>query len=374
MEIILRPETYGAAGDCVKDDTSAIQECINYALSLKQCSNVTILLSSVYRITRTLLFGNKFVEEVDALRFINVNSTKVNLQEYIFSRYAPTINIIGQGRAGLYADFPDPLAYKSAIYFSLNGDTRCQSSIELENVKISGIGLYAKGYFNSNGKPSRAAIPENNMFGLTMLYNTSVTVTDCVAIGFKIGILENYSYFSEISNVTIRRCETGLFNYGSASSEVRRARFSDCKKALEIRASQFELNNVYTTNCPISLHVGAGSVLGSNLYFESLNCGEAQLIIGDNIGDEFYLPGNNGLVDSTTFTMTTIVANKKRTPGVVGEDLVGVAIKMKDTARRLYLNGGSVQSSYKQFANSNNKIYCQGVLGMTNNSNVTVLN
>lgn len=374
MERILRPEEFGAKGDCITDDTLSIQNCINYALSLKECSNVSIVFSSVYRTTNTLLFGVKFVEEIDCLKFINVNSSKVDLVKYLSSRHAPTLNIIGAGRAGIYADFPDTLNVKSAIYFSLNGDTRCQSSIELENVKISGMGIYGKGYFTSQGKPSRGPIPENNMYGLTLLYNSSVTVSDCVVIGFKIGILENYSYFSEIRNVSIRRCETGLFNYGSASSELRRARFSDCKKAIEIRASQFELNNVYTTSCPISLHVGAGSVLGSNLYFESNNCGEAQLIIGDNVGDEFYIAGNNGLVDSTTFTMVTIVANKKPTPGVIGEDLTGVSIKMKDSARRLYLNGGSAQSSYKQFANANNKIYSQGVLGMTQNSNVTVLN
>jgi hypothetical protein len=205
-------------------------------------------------------------------------------------------------------------------------------------------------------------------------YNNGLSTINCSIVGFKEGIIQNYSYFSTISNCFIKNCKRGFYTYGSASSKMINVRAGNCQKAFEIRSAAYSIDTVYTTNCPVSMHIGTGNVKASNIYFESYNCGEAQLIIGDNPSDPFYLPGYSNLVDSILIELPIIVANKTVVKNGEASNEPGVAIMMKENSRRVYMTGGSVQSSLKEFSGHDNKIYVHGTSGILPTTNCIIVN
>jgi hypothetical protein len=349
------PEIWGAVGDGKRDNTWALNECSKYIAGLKGVRNVTIYLSGIYRITDTWTIGTKFVDLEYAFQYINFNTPTFSQVDYNLSRYKTNVSIVGTVGSGIYADFDDSTKLKPAILYTLQGDTRAGQSIELYNTVFSNFGVYAKGYLQ-NGVPTRIASYQNNVCGIACLSNTGIKISGCAIIGFKEGIIQNYSYFSKIENTSIDKCERGIFSYGSASSKLELVRFSNDKKAMELRSSAVELSTIYTTQCPISIHVGAGGITGTNLYFESYNTGAAQIIIGDDPLDKYYLAGRNGIVDGTAFTNAIVVANKADGSG-------GNSILMKETARKFIIFGGSLQSSNKVSTNPLNEIITLGTLG-----------
>jgi hypothetical protein len=200
-----------------------------------------------------------------------------------------------------------------------------------------------------------------------MAQDVFINVENLTFYGLKEGLLQNNSYFAQLNNLYFKFCDRGWFTYQSHACTINNMQAGFCNKAYEVRSSELSVTNMGTSFCPISLHVGAGSNLFNGTYFESNNCGEAQIIVGDNPGDKYYVPGYSYYVDAVVMNVTTVVANKiDKTPGM--------ALIMKENARRLYFNGGSIQSSNKQYTNANNKVYSQGMLGMTNTANSTVIN
>ena len=350
-----KPEMFGAVGNGIADDTQALNDCYKYISTLKGVRNVSIFLSGIYRITDTWTIGTKFVDLEYAFTYVNFNTPTFSQVDYNLSRYKTSVSIIGTVGSGIYADFDDSTKLKPAILYTLQGDTRASQSIELYNTVFSNFGVYAKGYFQ-NGVPTRINNYQNNVCGIACLSNTGIKISGCAIIGFKEGIIQNYSYFSKIENSSIDKCERGLYSYGAASSKIEMVRFSNDKKAMELRSSAVELSTIYTTQCPISIHVGAGGITGANLYFESSNTGAAQIIIGDDPTDPYYIAGRNGIVDGTIFTNPIVVANKADGGG-------GNSVLMKETARKFIIFGGSLQSSNKVSNNPLNEIITLGTLG-----------
>jgi len=348
------PEQFGAKGDGIADDLPALNSCSNYATGLIGVKGVKIMLRKIYRITDEWIIGTKCVNVSACFKNI-FGDTSFSQVKYNLSRYVNNVSIIGDGSAGLYADFNDSTKLKAAIIYTLQGDTRAKQSLELYGTEISGFGIYTKGYF-TNGIPNRyiSSYNGNNQAGLVLLYNTGVVVKGITFFGFKEGLITNNSYFNNNINLRFDCCNRGYFTFESASSRVENTTFSRCNKAMEIRSSQMVLDNIYTTFCVVSLHLGTGSNVFKGTYFEGWNTGEAQMIVGDNPEDLYYAVGRNGLVDGVDFSGLTIVANK-------ADKTQGVSILMKETARRVNITGGSLASSDKVFKNSLSEIVEQGV-------------
>ena len=242
------------------------------------------------------------------------------------------MSIIGTVGSGIYADFDDSTKLKPAILYTLQGDTRARAKHRIIQYSAQTLVFMQRFAKRSANKPTSY---QNNVWVL-LVYQIQVLDFGCAIIGFKEGIIQNYSYFSKGENTSIDKCERGIYSYGAASSKIEMVRFSNDKKAMELRSSAVELSTIYTTQCPVSIHVGAGGITGTNLYFESYNTGAAQIIIGDDPLDKYYLAGRNGIVDGTAFTNAIVVANKADGSG-------GNSILMKETARKLFICRYAVQ-------------------------------
>ena len=370
----ISPELWGAKADGITDCTLALNECVKWAC--KQKGKVVIKLKSgVYRITDTWIVGNKWAEE--SLFYNNFSftgsQTGVNVSEYQKSRWSNIVSIEGTGQTCLYLDFADTTKLKAGIIYTLQGDGRYKKGYKQYNASISGIGFYGKGTMINNvpndtilNETYKAYTP-NNSVGLICSYNIYLALKDLVFYGLKDGLVRNNSYFSEITNIRFEFCDRGYFDWQSHSSQIHSMFGSYCNKAFEVRSSQMVFNNIGTSGGGIGLHIGSGSNLFNGVYLESFNSGEAQIIIGDNLGDPYYKAGYPYLVDSTDINMVTVVANN-------ADKTTGVSLKMNLNARRLYLNRGSMQSSFKVYALPENKVFCSGVLGMTNTANSVVIN
>jgi hypothetical protein len=69
-----------------------------------------------------------------------------------------------------------------------------------------------------------------------------------------------------------------------------------------------------------------------------------------------------------------IVANKTVVKNGEASNEPGVAIMMKENSRRVYMTGGSVQSSLKEFSGHDNKIYVHGTSGILPTTNCIIVN
>lgn len=354
------PEIWGAKGDGKNDDTWALNECYKYVLALKGYGNLTVYWTKIYRTTAPINISTPFVDGEGWFKMINASSPGYSQVNYNLTRYKPLVSTVGIGKAGLYADFNDTTKIQPAILFNLQGDGRYKESEELYTIYFKGIAIHGKGYYDltPKGEKRRMGYPNSNVAGLVCLYNTGVKIEDCNIVGFKYGIVGNYSYFLKAEYNDIKYCKTGIYNYGCASSSCNANRYTGCELALDVRSSAFSISNDYAVLCPSSLHIGAGGVVVTNMYMESYNCDStSQVVIGDSPGEPFYPKGNGDWVEITMFINPTIVAMKtNKTPGN--------SILMKESARTLLILGGGAQSSTKTGLSPLNSIEVWGTKGV----------
>lgn len=359
LSTTVTPQQFGAAGDGITDDLSALQAAINYLLSSPDYQGGTLDLgSNIYRITDRLVVGNFFVEESDC--FIrNITVTKpvsYNETEYIKSVRNNQIKIIANG-GGIYGDFTST-TLKAIIYYNCIGDTRAVGSHENYIGGIEGVSLYGKGSV-INGKPS--LLPNstnwgysNNQVGVICLYSFKMKVRDCTFYGLKEGIMFNNTYFSNIENCYFKLCERGIYHMQSHGSIIYNPTAYYCLKGYEIRSGQISMINVNTENCGVGLHIIDGKNTVQGCYLESGGfTTESQLIIGASPTD-FNYEGYDA--DGISINAVTIVSTySDATPAT--------ALKLKETAKTITINGGQIQVGNTVSLSVSNVLIMQGVLG-----------
>lgn len=354
----VRPEWWGAKGDGINDDLPAFTAMTAYLMNQSGSKQDFVQLSNaVYRLTNQWVIGQKFIDEDQTFKDI-LNNPTLDMNKFIISRRVNPISIKGTGASAIYLDFePDKLT--AGIYYAIQGDTRAKNSIESYSAELKDFGIYPKGYFN-NGVPTNTInkYNGNKLVGIEFIYNVMVSVDKITFFGLREGVILNNSYFNNITNCTFRYCNRGFYTYQSHASTMSNCVFSFCNLGLEFHSGQLNLTNIYTSSCSVSMYFGWGSssIIINSSYLESSVTGEAQIIIGENIGDPSYINSSSYVVNGIVFNALTVVANKP-------SGATGTSIILKDSARKVMINGGSLQSSNKVLTNPSNELIVQGVLG-----------
>jgi hypothetical protein len=361
------PKQFGATFDGVTDDIAALEATYNYCKSLAGYKMVVIQLPpGVCRITRPWILGTRFVEESNCFSALFVGGTAastINLTDYTSSRWVNVISVEGSGATALYLDFDaaNSAVLRAGIYYAIQGDARASTSIDLYTAHISGIGFYGKGYFN-NGTPAEPRATTysetNNQIGILGVYNFHLSIFNCSFNGLKEGIVLNNSYMGWLKNSDFRNCRRAYYTLQSHAAIVENVTVTNAWRAFEIRSGQTAITNIFAGNCTNALYLGLGSsanVFNSCLFkTNNATVTDAQVVIGDNPSDPVYV--TNSLCEGIVFNGLTIVANK-------ADGGPGLAIWMKESARRISVNGGTVLNSLKKYTNANNELILQGVQG-----------
>jgi hypothetical protein len=358
----VNPKDFGAKGDGVSDDGAAFYRAFAHALSFPQYQTPEIWIpAGVYRITRPLVVGGYAIKAADL--FVNnpvpryMNTSKLNLPEFQKGTYSAALKLKGIGTVSIYADFNDSNELLPALAYQAAGDQRIPTSTCQFTAEISNIGFYAKGSIGVDGKPLARVIPPyktNNQVGLLASYTPGLKILNCSFWGFKEGMILNNCGMLDVRNIKMDYCQRACFEIQNATGQFNNVFLYMCDKGFEIRSNQLKIDTYYTRFCPVSLHVAASNNKLISIYLESLNCGEAQLIIGDNPGEP---NADASLLSGISFDMLTIVA-------INADKSSGIGIALKENARRMSINGGSIQSCYFKYpAHLLTKITYEGLTG-----------
>lgn len=241
------------------------------------------------------------------------------------------------GTVSILADFNDSSELKPVIAYQAAGDTRNTYSTRQYTAEISNIGIYGKGSFTSDGKPDLRRKPlykKNNQVGILALYTPNLKLHRIHFWGLKEGIILNNCGMMDVRNLKFEYCRRGIYEIQCHSGKLENIAAFFCDKGIEIRSNQLVMDVYYAHSCGIGLHVAASNNLFNSVYLESYNAGEGQLIVGDNPGEP---NASTTLLNGIAFNMLTIVARN-------ADKSDGVGIRWKDNARRMSINGGTIQS------------------------------
>lgn len=143
----------------------------------------------------------------------------------------------------------------------------------------------------------------------------------------------------DIRNLKFEYCQRGIFEIQNHSGKLENISAWFCDKGIEIRSNQLVMDVYYAHSCGIGLHVAASNNLFNSVYLESYHSGESQLIVGDNPGEP---NATKDPLSGLAFNMLTIVAIKSG-------NSIGNGITWKDNARRMNINGGTIQTCTFKF-------------------------
>lgn len=353
---------FGARGDGIHDDLAAWDSAIAYVLSLPQYKTPEIRVpAGVYRVTNTIVIGGYAIKAANCYADAPVNrylkSTKLQLDEFQKGARSASIKIMGTGTVSIYADFADSTELKPVIAYQAAGDTRNHTSTNQCTAEISNIGIYAKGSFSADGRPmlrEKPGFSKNNQVGILAMYSFNLKLHNIYFWGLKEGLMLNNCSLLDIRNLKFEYCQRGIYEIQNHAGRLENIAAYFCDKGIEIRSNQLVMDVYYAHSCGIGLHVASSNNLFNSVYLESFNCGESQLIIGDNPGDAH--AGKN-TISGLAFNMLTIVAIK-------ADKSIGTGICWKDNARRMSINGGSIQSCNFAFPKHKlMKVRYEGVTG-----------
>lgn len=352
------PKTFGAKADGINDDSDALQAAIDYCISMPQYKTQDIVLSGVYRITRTLKIGGCGIKAKDAF----ISGTKIisqglhDLKEMQKGTRSAQIVIRGVGNTSIYADFPSTTELTPVISYQAAGDGRNTSSTLQWRASIENLGIYGSGFFTESGYPQPRIKPDyknNNQVAILATYTTNFKLKNIYIHGFKEGIILNNCGFISIDNLKVSYCQRAGYEIQNHSGKMQFLSAWYCDKGFEFRSNQMIVDVYYANYCGIGLHVAASNNIFNSIYLESKKTTVSQLIIGDNKGEP-----NAGtlLLSGIQFNMLTIVAldeNEKIKDGIL----------WKENARRMSIDGGSLQTCTFKYSNELIKVKYSGVTG-----------
>lgn len=380
--LYVSPLQFGARFNGIDDDIDALDATYAYCNSLAYDKIVVIQLPpGVCRITRPWVIGAYYMDESNC--FTNLFGGYGHDPAPIISAAASTANaqakpvsIEGSGATAIYLDF-NPTTLKAGIYYSAMGNNG--KNIEMYRHHISGIGVYGQGYFVPDpADPEHHVIPKyprtatyasvnNNLMGILCL-NNSLEVNNCILRDLKEGIVFNNCGAPVFKNSSIIACRRGYYCWQAHGGTIENVNADVTERGFEIRSGAMTITNVYARFCPTAIWKGAGGTATfTACYLECGNyavSGTSQLVIGDDPEDPLYsyfTQDKDRAVDAIVFNSLTIAPGS---PAGTNDAPTAFSLWMKKTAKRVAINGGYLQSSYKKLtADSENELMLQGVAG-----------
>ena len=351
------PAKFGAKANGINDDTEALQLAIDYCIAMPQYSTQELILTGRYRITRTLKIGGYSIKAKDA--FVSgtniINQNLYDSKEYLKGARSAQLIIRGVGTTCIYADF-ESSELTPVISYQAAGDGRNTTSTLQWTASIENIGIYGRGCFNEAGLPLPRIAPNyksNNQVAILAMYSMNIKLKNVYIRGFKEGIIINNCNFIFAENLKIDYCQRAGYEIQNHSGKFQNTTIWFCDKGFEVRSNQMIFDVYYAHSCGIGLHVAASNNLFNSIYLESSKTTESQLIIGDNAGDA---NAGSRTLSGIHFNMLTIVSMSPDNTPKEG-------IFWKDNARRMSINGGSIQNCTFKWSNNLTKTRYEGVSG-----------
>lgn len=363
---------YGAKGNGIADDGPAIKAAIDYAMSFNQQKTPDVIFpAGVYRVTSPIIIGGYSLNPeylfVSSPVYRYAYSSFYRSLEYAKGTRSAQLRIKGEGIVSIYGDFNDSTELKPIIAYQAAGDGRNLTSTLQSTGEISNIGIYAKGFFDANGKPQPRVVPpfrKNNQVGLLATYTNGLRVYNVSFHGLKEGMMVNNTA-GDFQNLRFTYCVRGLHEIQSHCSSYKLITADLCDKGFEFRSNKLTVSNLYARFCKIGMVVGSSNNTFTSSYFENQLGGYSQILVGYNPGDPFYEPGLNGQTDCITFVDLTIATTDPSKPN---EHDTGII--MRESARRVFISGGYLYTSEEIFTSPLNQIMFTGVSGLYVSENV----
>lgn len=335
--MVINPRDLGAKLDAKTDDTLAMQAALDKAASVGYC---TITLDGVARITKRLVYGGMPVQEMYATKPNLKTQPTYSLDEHNKCYWTLPFSFIGEGKAGIYADFVSDVPTAS-LYVGAWGDKRASPvrSVEKYNLIIKNIGFWGKGLFDSAGNPIFRAltdIPVNKTIGLVNMHTKGAIIENCTFIGMNRGQVDNNAYYSVQRNNGYEWCDIPLESTASNGAKIYDPTIYYSNKGIVLRSHSCLVSGYVAEHNNSALQITGNFNHIVKPSFETYKeSNEGQLIIGQNPTDADYIAGNTAQ-GTIIENLSLAVINRSAT--------IPRGIEFRETARNVVFIGGNAQS------------------------------
>jgi hypothetical protein len=243
----ITPLMFGAKANGITDDILAIEAATKYAIKNK----VKLFFpAGTYRISRQWIIGYKVIQEAD-LHYYTLGDAPTWNTNIITTDQFP-IEIEGSRGAIIFGDFKSKK--ETAIIYSCILSQWIKGTdfgISIKNLKILGRDTM-------------------HQIGLAMIHSMHSSLENVSVEGCKEGISIHSSYFSNFSNLILKKCVIGWKDLGSNGVNINNMHADYCGTGFVFKANTQVINNLTTEECETSaIFEGASQMKVTGVYFES---------------------------------------------------------------------------------------------------------
>jgi len=249
---IVSVKDFGALGNGIADDTTAIQNAINYMTSV---GGQLFFPKGYYLVSSTLNVGLPYFNTYD---FIVTRTADISDATYTAnqnsSNIASNINLkkidlIGEAETYLVANFT-PSTYQPVIAYNLDQQS-ADTTGRIENFNIISSAVFASGVYN----PSLvSAYATNKLMGIyTGRGATIVSKITCTYLG--VGILSVSSYWCAFREFTAVYCGDGYSFAQANATDISNVTGFTCNRGMVFDGQNGKVSGINTENCNNDLTV-----------------------------------------------------------------------------------------------------------------------
>ena len=249
---IVSVKDFGALGNGAADDTTAIQNAINYMTSV---GGQLFFPKGYYVVSSTLNVGLPYFNTYDFIvnRTANISdatyTANQNSSNIASNLSLKKIDLIGEAETYLVANFT-PSTYQPVIAYNLDQQS-ANTTGRIENFNIISSTVFASGVYN----PSLvSAYATNKLMGIyTGRGATIVSKVTCAYLG--VGILSVSSYWCAFREFTAVYCGDGYSFAQANATDISNVTSFTCNRGMVFDGQNGKVSGINTENCNNDLTV-----------------------------------------------------------------------------------------------------------------------
>lgn len=269
MDLVYNVKAYGAVGDGVTDDTTAIQAALD-AAAAAAAGGMVYLPAGTYAITTTLSLASNLAfvgagRGVTTITYTGTTgATSPNLIAFAHGNtsnvYIGHFTLNGGGTTG------DALSSNGGIVLYAGGTDHTITNITIDDVEVHHVNMYGIWLYKGDRVVVRGCYSHNNLTEGIANNSTNVAISDCYVYD---NDYEGIGCYAGSENVQITNCHAVGCTYGFLVAEdtAKEVTVSNCRSSGATYAG-FSVNGgsyVTLSNC-IAEDTGSGSHPGFYIY------------------------------------------------------------------------------------------------------------